>query len=118
MPRSILPPSSSLLEKIPAPVAAVWNRMPWFWRRVAVGSILIWSMGLLTYLAIVGTESTRQDIAFYVSGVLVSTMASYLGIAAVDHQNERRANLAAAAINPPPESKAEPDTTTTVDVKV
>ncbi len=79
------------------------NRMPWFWRRIAVAGILIWSMSLLTYLAAVGTENTRSDIAFYLSGILISTMASYLGIATIDHQNERKANLAASAISPPTE---------------
>lgn len=77
-------------------------------------------MGLLTYLAVMGSDSTQADIGFYVAGVLVSTMASYLGIATVDHQNERKANLAAVAISPPQSStEGGSDTTqTNIDVKV
>jgi hypothetical protein len=79
---------------------AAFNRMPWLWRRIAVFCILFWSMGLITYLAIAGDEETRRDVAFYVSGCLMATMSSYLGISAWDHHNERKANLAAAALSP------------------
>lgn len=102
--------SSRLIEI----ATAGFNRMPWLWRRVIVFAIILWSMGLLTYIAAVGDSETQRDIAFYVSGCLISTMGSYLGISAIDHQNERKANLA-AAISTPPDGDA--TTNTTVEVK-
>lgn len=91
----------SVLANIQADALIALNRMPWFWRRVLIGAIIIWSMGLLTYLAVVGNDTLKADIGFYVSGVLVSTMGSYLFGATWDNQNERKANLAAVAITPP-----------------
>lgn len=91
------------------------NRMPWFWRRIAIASVLLWGMGLITYIAIVGSDATRQDIAFNVTGLLIATIGSYLFGATWDHSNERKANLAAAAINPPTDVGS---VTTDVNVKV
>lgn len=106
------------IDALPQQAIEGLNRMPWFWRRVIVCAIVFWSMGLLTYLAVMGSDSTQADIGFYVAGVLVSTMASYLGIATVDHQNERKANLAAAAILPQASTESADTTQTNIDVKV
>lgn len=87
------------------------------WRRVAVFLIIMWSMGLITYIAVYGDDDTRKDVAFYVSGILVSTVGSYLFGATWDNQNERKANLAAAAISPDA-GPASNDVTADVNVKV
>lgn len=71
-----------------------------------------WGMSLITYIAIVGSDRTRQDIAFNVTGLLIATIGSYVFGATWDNQNERKANLAAASI------QSSDTSTTTTDVKV
>nr|QIG67163.1 hypothetical protein EVB34_058 [Rhizobium phage RHph_TM26] len=111
--------SSTLLRWLPdmhQEALAALNRMPWFWRRILVIGIILWAMGLITYIAVVD-PGTRGDVAFYVAGVLVSTMGSYLFGATWDNQNERKANLAAQTLPPPP-ATGTADVSTNLEVKM
>ncbi|QIG76507.1 hypothetical protein EVC26_061 [Rhizobium phage RHph_I72] len=108
-------PLLNWLGEMDKEVLLALNRMPWFWRRILVIAIILWAMGLLTYIAVV-EPSVRGDIGFYVSGVLISTVGSYLFGATWDNQNERRANLAASAIAPPAPTDSA-NVTTNIEVK-
>lgn len=70
----------------------------WKWRRVYVFVILVWAMGLITYIAIVGSDSTRDGIAFNVTGLLITLTGAYIFGASWDSHNARKSVVASAAI--------------------
>lgn len=77
---------------------ALDNTTTWRWRRLYVFVILIWAMGLITYIAVVGSDGTRDSIAFNVTGLLITLTGAYIFGASWDNHNARKSVLAAGAI--------------------
>lgn len=70
----------------------------WKWRRWFVFGIAIWAQGLITYIAIVGSDATRDAIAFNITGLLMTLVGSYIFGATWDSQNARKSTIAAHAL--------------------
>jgi hypothetical protein len=68
----------------------------WKWRRLYVFVILFWAMGLITYIAIVGSDATRDGIAFNVTGLLITLTGTYIFGAAWEGKDARKSMIAAS----------------------
>ena len=77
---------------------ALENTTSWKWRRVYVFVILFWAMGLITYIAIVSNDATRDGIAFNITGLLITLTGAYIFGASWDSHNARKSVIASSAI--------------------
>ncbi len=62
----------------------------WFFRRIMVFAIVISSLIILGYLAVVGTEATRNAIVNVAAFLIGGIGGSYLGFATFDDRNAMR----------------------------